>query len=406
MDKDTVNKLVEAQRESNKQIRLDYEKAYRESQFAALKDACGIDFGSTEEVLKESQKQLSSNRFSWKKLAEKARTKLARNMREAVGENTVGQVLRGAALALANQWYELVPPEHEKIIMTQPSEGAIELYPIVQRGGMPRRVVRGETPPETDLKGIDQQLINFKFMGFARVERDLIEDDRVGVIHQRIQDLGTLPQYVEDAWAMGKLISAAGAVVPGTNDPIPQSQTKPSTESAWPWSTSLGGGGKNRLASYAVMSEAGIQALDLQAMNMVDLQGNKLLVQLTHIFAGTSYKWVLEQILKSGNFMSTVPLKVGGTGSDTTVGTQFAANVLKGAYEPFVSRFLPNTAWGLIEAMKGMVFQRRSANELIQEAPNSSESLRQDAYIWRVRARWNVDWLDPRFAQLGSDGTV
>jgi len=402
MEKELTISLAEAQRETNKQIRLDYQKAYSDVELGSLKEALGIDFTEASAVA-----NMKSHRFSWKKLAETAR-KISGQVREAVSENTVGQVLRGATIALANQWYELVPPEHEQIIMTQPSSMPIELYPIVQRGGMPRRAVRGENPAETDLKGIDQQLINFKFLGFARVERDLIEDDQVGVILQRIQDLGTLPQYVEDAWAMQRLIGSAGTV-PGSGDLIPATQTKPSNESSWPWSTGLVGGGVNRLTTYAVMSEAGIQVLDVNAMNMVDLQGNKLLVNPTHLFCGTAYKWVIKQILESKNFMSTVPMNAiasGALGSATSVGTTFAANTLAGAYTPFVSRFLPVKSWGLIEAMKGMVFQRRSANELIQEAPNSSESLRQDAYIYRVKARWNTDWIDSRFGQLGSDGSV
>jgi hypothetical protein len=395
VDKETLTTLIEAQREQNKQIRLDYQRPHDERELGQLKESYGVDF-----TTKEAVAMLKSHKFSWKALKQKAQ-----RMKEAVGENTVGFVLRGATQAICAQWYELLPPEHEKLFLTTSSDSAIELIPIVQRGGQMRRAVRGTPPADTDIQGIDQSLINYLFLGKVRVERSLIEDDKTGLIQQRIMDLGKLPQYVEDAWVFTKWIGAAGTV-PGTNDPIPASQMKPYNEvNGWPWSTGLVGGGVNRLATYAPMSEGGIQALDIQAAQMTDIQGNKLLVNLTHIVVGTAYKFIVKQITGSKNFMSTVPMQVGGSGAQTTIGTTFAENVLAGAYEPFVSRFLPVKAWGLQEAMKGHIFQRRSANELIQVDPTSDESVDTDSYIYRVRARWNSDTPDSRFGQLGSDGS-
>jgi hypothetical protein len=80
--------------------------------------------------------------------------------------------------------------------------------------------------------------------------------------------------------------------------------------------------------------------------------------------------------------------------------------VLDGAYNLVISRFLPRKAWALGEAGKGIVFQRRDPLEVVQENPMSGMAYSNDIYSFRSRARWEPDWIDPRFWFLGNDGTV
>lgn len=336
-------------------------------------------------------------RFSWTK-AREAAYKVAEKMREANAEAAFGQLLRAGINNIANTWYELVETNHEQVGATTVSNKAIELYAPLHRGAVPRRVQRGEKFPETKLQGLDIQMSNEKFGAIVGFERELFDDDQTGQVAQRARDIGENMRILEDAWFFQRFIGTAGSYA---GDAIPASQTY-----ATVWSTSLAGGGKNKPAAYAAFSSGGVQALDILLMKQLDLLGNKMLVQPNTLLVGTDLKFAARTLLNSEWYPSNATVKVSGSGAATDVGTNFARNVLDGLYNLVVSRFLPATAYALGEAGKGIIFQRRDPLEVVQENPQSGSAFSQDEFRFRSRARWEPDWIDPRFWALGSDGSV
>lgn len=335
--------------------------------------------------------------FSWKGMREAA-YKAAEKMREANAETVFGQLLRAGINNLANTWYELVETNHEQVGATMVSNKAIELYAPLHRGAVPRRVMKGEKFPESKLSGLDIQIANEKFGLIVGFERELFDDDQTGQIAQRAQDIGENMRILEDAWFFQRFIGTAGSYA---GDVIPASVTYPTV-----WSVALAGGGINKLGSYAAFTSAAVQALDLILMKQLDLLGNKMLVQPNTLLTGTDNKFAARTLLNSQWYPSTAAMLVGGTGTSTAVGTSFAKNVLEGAYNLVVSRFLPAKAFALGEAGKGIILQRRDPLEVVQENPTSGMAFSQDEFRFRSRARWEPDWIDPRFWALGNDGNT
>ena len=203
---------------------------------------------------------------------------------------------------------------------------------------------------------------------------------------------------LEDAWMFQRFIGTAGSY---GGDIIPASQTYTTV-----WSTALAGGGSNRLGSYLAFSSDNVQTLDILLMGQKDLLGNYLLVNPNTLLTGINLKFAARTLLNSEWYPATTAMKVGGTGASTTIGTSYAKNVLDGAYNLVVSRFLPAKSYALGEAGKGIVFQMREGLSVVNENPQSGMAFSQDEFRFRAKARWAVDWIDPRFWALGNDGSV
>lgn len=342
--------------------------------------------------------------FSWTKFRESAYKLAESQMQEANAENTFGQLLRAGINMLANQWYELVETNHESIGGSTVSTHALELHAPLNRGAVPRRVVKGGRFPETKIAGLDIQILNEKFGALVGFERELFDDDQTGQIAQRAKDIGENMRILEDAWFFQRFIGTAGSYA---GDVIPASQTY---ATVWaPASAPFTGGGYNRPASYVAFTPANVQLGDIALMNQLDLLGNKMLVNPNTLLVGTQNKFSARTMLNSEWYPSTATVKIGGGGgTDSTLGTSFARNVMEGLYNLVVSRFFSSTGkgWSIGEAGKGIIFQRRDALEVIQENPMSGMAFTNDIFQFRSRARWEPDWIDPRFWWLGNDGSV
>lgn len=384
--------LMESNRAATKAIQENAQERLVES----LKESYGIDLAA-KDAKGVAVFNFTHPRFSWTK-AREAAYKVAAKMKEANAEAVFGQLLRAGVSNVANTWYELVETNHEQIGATAVSNKAIELYAPLHRGAIPRRVLRGEKFPETKVQGLDIQIVNEKFGAIVGFERELFDDDQTGQIASRAKDIGENMRILEDAWFFTRFIGAAGSYA---GDVIPASATYSTV-----WSTALSGGGSNKLGSYSAFSSANVQALDLLLMKQLDLLGNKMLVSPNTLLTGTDLKFAARTLLNSEWYPSTSAMGVAGTGASTGVGASYAKNVLDGLYNLVVSRFLPSKAYALGEAGKGIIFQRRDPLEVVQENPASGAAFSQDEFRFRSRARWEPDWIDPRFWALGNDGTV
>jgi len=381
------NQIKESNRNVTKELSEQSVSRINES----VRRTFGLDLGDKKTF------NFDSPRFSWTE-ARRSAYKLSERLKEANAEAVFGAVLRAGVNTMANGWYTLVETNHEQVGATTTSTHAIEPYAPLNRGGIPRRVVRGQPFPETRLQGLDIQIMNEKFGAIIAFERELFDDDQTGQISQRSKDIGENMRILEDAWFFQRFLGAAGSY---GGDTIPASVTYPTV-----WSTSLAGGGKNKLASYSAFTSSNVQALDLLLMNQVDLLGNKMLVNPNTLLVGPNLKFAARTLLNSEWYPATSAIAAGGTGTTTGVGATYARNVLEGLYNLVVSRFYPNTGYALGEAGKGIVFQRRDALEVVQENPQAGMAFTQDEFRFRSRARWEPDWIDPRFWAQGSDGSV
>lgn len=385
--------MIQTVFDRNREIKLTLARRNVEQVRESLREAYGVDLGD------EKVFNFKSPFFSWKGFREGAYKLASRHMMEAQAEGTFNALLRAGINTITNGWYEQVPTNHEQIAAMTTSTHAVEPYAPVHRGSVPRRVPRGTPFPETKIAGpLDLQLLNEKFGAITAIEKELLDDDQSGIISQRMQDIGPNMAILEDAWMFQRFIGSAGSY---GGDVIPASQTYTTV-----WSTSLTGGGSNRISPYLAFTSDVIQTLDILLMGQKDLLGNLMLINPNTLLVGTNLKFAARTLLNSEWYPATTAMKIGGTGATTAIGTSFAKNVLDGAYNLVVSRFLPAKSYALGEAGKGIVFQMREGLSVIQENPQSGPAFSQDEFRFRAKARWAVDWIDPRFWALGNDGTV
>ena len=329
----------------------------------------------------------------------------AATVKESNAEGVFSALLKAGLNIMANKWYTSpVPTVHEQIALVTTSDKAVEPYAPLQRLDLPSRVGKGERFKETEMKGLDIQIRNYKYGQIVNFERELFDDDQSNQIKQKAEELTSNMPLWENIYFALRFIGAAATY---GGRVIPASETF-----ATVWASAATGianviSSPNRPATYVVFGADGLLAAEKALMGMKDALGNKMLVQPDTIYHGISNFQSVRTLMNSAFYPFTSSLKAGGTGgSDTGIGAVHAENVLKGAYKPVMDRFLPDWAWALGEAGKGMVFQRRDPTEIIQENPMSGEAFSADGYRFKSRARWETDWVGLGFWYLGNDGSV
>ena len=331
--------------------------------------------------------------------------KHAETIREANAEGVFSALLKAGLNMMANKWYTgNVPTVHEQIGLVTTSDKAVEAYAPLQRSDLPSRVPAGGKFPETDMKGLDIQIRNYKYGQKMVFGRELFDDDKSNQIKQKAEELTSNMPIWENIYFAQRFIGAAGSY---NGRVIPASETFSTI-----WASAATGisgviSSPNKPASFVVFGPDGLMAAFDALINMKDALGNKILNMPDTIYHGTSLFFPVSTVLNSAFYPFSAAMKAGGTGgTSTAVGTNYAENVLKGMFNPVMDRFLPSYAWAVGEAGKGMVIQRRDPTEIIMENPASGEAFSADGYATRSRGRWEMDWAGLGFWYLGNDGTV
>lgn len=332
-------------------------------------------------------------------------------MREADSGSVFTQFLRAGIQNVTVGMYEATPDTYSEWVKVIASNKNTELYAPNQGIAFPSQVGPDEIFPETGVAALDIQLQNKKFGTMYAVEKELLNDDQTGEFQRQVQWLGEYMKLVDEVLCYGKLASVSGGCI-YSNLTVPKSETQPTNEATYPWSTSLQGGGANRPASYAILTQASLQAGFIGLMNQVNLQNLKMLVNPNRIIVGPQYRFDAAVLLNSAYYPSVVSATAGA------VGGTFAVNELKGIADLTVSRFVfdnggtqaglsTSKAWYLVDDSKPwFVLQKREAVSVVQENPESGKSFERDVYRFKASSRMNADFIDPRFAWQGDDGSV
>lgn len=366
--------------------------------FTSLKESLQHRLGM--DITDEKQFPVMDRKFSWKKVEKKL-------MREADSASTFTQVLRAGIQTVVNSAYETVPTTFEDWCHVVQSTKDTELYAPLQGIGFPREVGKQEIYPEYGAAGLDIKLQNKKYGEIFALEKELLDDDQTGQFQKQASLIGQYLKLVLEVLAYGKLASVSGMQYADMK--VPVSETKPATESAYPWSTALVGGGKTKPASFGALTQANIQAGFIALLNQLNLLGLKMQVQPNRILISPHYNFDLAVLLHSAYYPS-------GAATAGAVGGAFAINPMQGIADKTVSRFMfdqngsvsaDSKAWYLVDDSKPwFVVQVREAAAVVQENPQSGQSFDRDIMRFKGLTRCNADFIDPRFAWQGSDGSV
>lgn len=346
--------------------------------------------------------------FSWRKLKNQCA-----ELAEADSSSTFVQFLRAGIQAVSQAAYENVPMTYEDWVTTVPSSRDTELYAPNHGVSFPREVPRDAAYPEVGAAALDMKLVNRKYGGMYSVEWELLMDDQTGSFQRQASLLGEYVKQVAEVLCYAKLASVANMQY--VNLTIPQSETKPSNEASYPWSTSLVGGGRNRPDTYGVLGLTTLTNGIIGLMNQKNLQGIKMLVNPNRLLIGPQMVFDAAVLLNSSYYPS-------GAQAAGVTGGAFAINPV-GPNSPFrtiaqitASRFVfksdgtvsgDSKAWYLVDdGHPWFVLQLREPVTVEQEAPNSGAAFERDVIRFKARMRGNADFIDPRFAWQGNDGSV
>ena len=358
---------------------------------------------------KSFKESLLKGTFSWKKLQENlGRAYAEGRMREAIPETMFGQLTRYGIQLIANDWYQRVPVDYPKFCQEYASKSRQEWHAPLYRGELPQKVGPSGNFVEGKLKGADIMLINEKWGKIFSFERELFDDDQTGQIQQRAAQIGEDLRIIEDINAIGKLVATGLTYGVVTVDPSPYSTVDVlgNVVNAV-YSTAVG----NLATSTGGLSQPLLETAEIALVTMLDPLGNNMLVIPDTLIFSPADNFNAPKILKSA-YQPSIPgfpavtLAQGVPGS---TGWTETYNPLYGRYQMIMSRYLPTTgldstngAWYLGQKNRGLVFQRRDAIEVVQEAPNSGQSFEKDAYRFRGRDRFVVDWVECRFWYQGN----
>jgi hypothetical protein len=315
-------------------------------------------------------------------------------LHEANSESSFGYLLRSAVQEFANDVYQNLGVIYPNFVTEVSSRRRSEIYGGLYRPNLPRQVDAGEKFQDQSFKGFERELVNYKFGHIETFERELFDDDQTGQVRQRSSSLGEGFRIFEEIFVISRLFGAAISQEGVDVD----ASTYTNAGVTGVFSTAIG----NRPASFARLSAASLEAAHVAIRSQVDPTGRKFLVTPTTLLVSPIDEFEAKRLMNST--MSAWNQTLGAAGIAGAAAGMI--NPLQGMYNVYSSPYVPNKAWLLGDTKKGFVFQRRDPLEIIQENPQSGQSFIQEVYAFRARARFNADWIEPRFAYLGDDGSV
>ena len=307
---------------------------------------------------------------------------------EANAEGTFGPLLRAGIQNQFNDIYLAVPVTYQVAVREVSSNKRQEFYAPLERAGFPKRVEAGGSFPESTFKGLDVELINVKWGQMLNFERELIDDDQTGQMLQRVSDLSENARIFEEYYVWNRLMNKTGASLDG--EPLPVSDTYSTVYS----STGLHGTGNGVNATTAGrLSQTQIQNGKILADNMKDQSGRPMMVIPKYLAVSTQDQFFATVLLGSSQNPSMSSTQTADIGK---VGGIMGKNPIQSLVAVIVSRAIPAYGALLIDP-KGFAFQRRDATELVQENPQSGPAFSQEVFRYKLRTRWESDFIDPKF---------
>lgn len=350
-----------------------------------------------------------SEEISWKELRRTA-SRDFRKLGEANPASAFGQLFRIGVQLRANAWYKRYPTTFQEIVAEVGSTNRQEFHAPLFGAAWPREVKSGVPFKEGKVKGQDIEIINRKFGAIEAFERELFDDDQTSQISQRQRHLGESMKMWQDAYFSRRFVGAADTSYPEAIAASGWSgENSAGTTISTPFSTTMYTAARgNRPSSFVQLTYGAIITAKNALKRAVDPTGLPIVVTPDTLLVSTEEEENAKILLTSA-IMPGVPGKTGETLQTATSGIMRgigATNTLQGAFKLVTNIHLKPWVWALGMAGQGFVNQTRDPLEIVQEVPNSGDSFNYDTIRFRSRARWEMDWVDPRFWYLGNDGTT
>jgi hypothetical protein len=388
-------------RESNIAFEAKARQKVLESMRKEIKSMTGLDI--MESAVQESGAlDIFGADFSIKECIRTAE-KYCAKVREANVAGTVQQFLRAGIQMGVNSLYAAakVDTTWDGMYQSLPSNKAVELYAAAFRASFPELKGFGEQPTQAQIAGMDIQIPNRQVAKkLLKIGKDLILFDQTSQVQAQAQQIAENFPIFSDSHAVGRFLSNPTTVSYAVLDAFNSTGFTNGKGI-----NSLGANGAGVAFSY----EAIIQ-LRVLARQMKDPLGHKMMVNPDTLWCGTGITDAAELMLKSELYPSTASIKAVtaafAAGTDTTIGTQHAGNILKGKFNLVDSIWLPELAYGICQAAKGFIKQVVQPVKVMVENPMSGGSFLLGGTNYLIDEIWTYEHIEPRFILRGSDGSA
>ncbi len=404
------NTLMERNRAKIKKWTLDNPdtKAYREG----MKRRYGID-----PMLDVDKFPASREGFSWNGFRESLNKQLEANFKEADSGTAFTQFLVAGLLQNVAGMYNLVKTSYSEWVHVSTTK--LFETPVAPLHGLsfPREVGEQSPYPVAQTAALSLKFKVRKYGVMYECTKELLEDDQSGQFQQQTGMLGEYLQLLTEVLVYGRLASVSNAAAysgfaPGISETLPSGETR----SSWPWCTATGGtnstgfigGGYNQI-SAATLNDANLKAVLNKMAQQKNLLGILMALNPNRILISPYYRWDTAVLLNSAYYPA-------GAQAAGVTGGAFSINPLKGVADTTIAPFMcDNTgtfannskAWYVIDDTKPF-FQlvMREPIAVEQENPQAGASFDRDIRRFKANTRCIADFVDPRFAFQGSDGSV
>lgn len=344
--------------------------------------------------------------FSWKRF----KNELEGQLKEADSGSAFTQFLVAGLLQNVIGMYNLAKTSYADWVTVTPT--SLKETPVAPLHGLsfPREVGEQMPYPVSGVAALSLKFVARKYGTMYEVTKELLEDDQSGQFKQQTGMLGEYLQLLTEVLCYGRLASVSGASYAGFAPGV--SETKPSNESNYPWTSSSApfvGGGFNRPVSFGAFTDANLKTAIETLSIQKNLLGIVLPVNANRILISPLYQFDAAVILNSAYYPA-------GAQAAGVTGGAFSINPLKGLADTSISKFMPansgvigglSKAWYVVDDSKPW-FQLvvRTPVSLEQENPMAGASFERDILRFKANTRMIADFVDPRFAWQGSDGSV
>jgi hypothetical protein len=319
-------------------------------------------------------------------------------MREAVTEMQFAALTRYGVVKELVGGYNLAPTVYKQAARIVNSGTSEENYAPTYGSDIPDVVEDGEEAGESRMAGFTLRIRNERYAKVLAISKTLFQDDQTGQLKLESSVFGKRMAHAEEKAVMQNFFAFgttantgnAGGQVPATNiagTAVGQGLV----------TTTLGQINQQRL-------EDGWTA----AAYVTDPLGNLIVVEWDALIIAKVDEILTRKLLQS-MYSPSVP---GATG---TVGYFMTENILKGMFQILATPFISTLAgvraglaggaapWALIEKnSKAMIFQNRTALQVIQEVANAGKSFDRNEVRLLTERRFGTNPVDGRFAFWGN----
>lgn len=322
---------------------------------------------------------------------------------QEAAETTFGNFLRLGINAMAADYFAWAGGDtvFQDLVDERPSRSYAEFYGPMYGGQLPKPVERSGRYASSYFKGTDSMIVNLKFGRLYEFEQELWEDDKTGQIRQRAAEIGQGMRIVQEMWFTARLTGAAQTFPEDITVPEPTVLSQVYRSNLFSATE-----GNQAAAAGTRLSQPALEEASIAMMKARDPLKNRILTKMDTLVVSIDDMFTAAKLINS-----TLQPSTPGTSSQVLAGNTVAAgpnagvpggstgwintiNPLYGLYKLKVARYLPKYHWYLGQAKKGIIFQNREPMSVVQENPTSGESFSHDVLVFRVKARWEMDWIE------------